>query len=396
MTRLSNILVSLSLTALLWAVASITHAQIEPHPQPSFQDDDVPVLDIGVQYVPSDKTGRLAAGADKLLELTPEPRGNFWPTHIFAELFWKSTLDKYYVPYVRHVLNPDGTIESKLTHRLDHTKMREFADLIDEHANLILATYMERFGAPPPGILRVFPDLETATLGGRQPYNDEEYGERCIWVMTFLCDRIEFQGKQRGWQVWAGPYRPLRPTGFVSARPTRVHEPMRASFVEDWGAPRIGVFLKRKVVWGHIYQPEDEAGLKGATHEDYTYRQIKWMIEQITAAKGSPEELWICDWVYTEPTYTEALGIFKGFKKAWAEFGHLLPNTEPRIMFAGGWGQFEHILGIAVERLEPNPLVLSIPTEETGIIYANAWNSEIVRAYREAFGIGVVAEPVGN
>lgn len=339
-----------------------------------------PTLHDGRQYVPHDGTGRHPGGADARLRHT-ETLGNFWPTHSFKELFTERTLDRFFV-------RDDAASRraGEAVWVIDPKQTTAFARLIDRHVSIILETYEERFGGPPKQRVRIFPDLETATLDGREPYTDAVYGSRTIETMHHLCNHIERLGEQR-WNVpvLAGPYRPLRSSGYVQGRPNR--ERVTADFEQDWGHPVVGKLLRRKVVWGHIYQAEDEASMSNATHESYTYTNVKYTVEQIVKAGGSPEEIWFVDWIYTKPTYTEAVGIFKGFNRAWAEVGHLV-DAEPHIMFCSGWGSLSDILGRRVQRVRAEPLALNISHEAAAEAFVRSWNDEIVRAYEEVYGVG--------
>lgn len=349
-----------------------------------------PTLHCGFQHVPlvDGQRGRFPGGVDAEFVGT-RMLDNYWPTHSFAGLFMPAVLD-----------------------RLKHPSLVDLAEvgrLIETHAGVILDNYVRRFGEgpkPSDGVLRVFIDLEAVLLGGREPYVDVVYGERCVRVMKWLCNRVEHVARTRGWRVKAAPYRPLRQTGLVHARESWISREMPSDFVLKWGAAAVGELLDMDTVWCHVYCPQDPALMMGATHADYAYRQVLWTAQQVAAAGGAPDEVWMALWLEDELRPESMQAIFRGIRRGLEHVRDrglgVLGAADPHVVVSGGWKLLRAAYGPDVTEAKQRPLELLLGDKAMGPVdaaktLAELWNAGVVEPFEGVFGPlrgGAVA--VGN
>lgn len=297
-----------------------------------------------------------------------------WATHTFRELFMPPTLDM-----MKPVEGED------IFDYIERFNVLE--DRVRVHARIILGSVAGFYGRVTDHLQRIFVDLEAATLGGREPYTDPEYGQRCIQMMVWLCQAIESEAALQGWMVLAAPYRPLRPTGLVSARPSRVADPMPDSFVDKWGGKAMAPLLSMELLWVHLYCPPNPADMRGATHEDFAYRQVKWAAEQADEAGAAPEEIWMVSWPFSELRADTMLGLFAGTKRGLDEFWKDRPAV-PHFSVCCDWGILHGLVDMQVEKIskrgEPNKW--NIEPDLACEALVTAWNRDVVGPYTQVFG----------
>lgn len=337
-----------------------------------------PTLHCGIQHVPFNGTGRLFGGADRLFGPKTVVDAHYWHTHTYEPLFRVQVLNRYL----------HSTDDAKVQVRPG--MMHALAADVVRHADIILDAWARRFAwERPRGLLRIFIDLERATIN-REPYVDA-LGPLDQHMVMLLANRVESQARARGWRVICAPVRPLRPTGMVHARPEWLNRPMPDDFVQKWGGRAMKNILKTKAVWASVFAehtlPRNETG----THENYAWRQVQYITEQLTLAEANPDEIWWAHWLGEElkPDVMEAL--FRGLRKGIQEFGHRVP-AEHHITITGGWQLLRGIMETPVERLDkpgqgnPGALRLSVPSALTGPTIAKAWNEFVESPFVRVFG----------
>ncbi len=329
-------------------------------------------LHSGFEHVPSDGSGRFYAGADELFEHTGMLDAH-WQAHTATSLFHRDLLDRL----LPMTIDTVGELEQRVT----------------ATANAMLDHWQNRFGRnSPDGPLRFFVDLEERQLG-REPYVDPDYGDATQEMMILLCKTLERCGRQRGWNVLASMYRPIRQIGLVHARESWTTQGPGEAFEAIWGGQAVKRLLNQRVLWAHLfYSSQDPRRLRGATHQRYAHRQARYTMRQLHTVDANPKEIWWAVWLEDEVRAESMRDIFRGLREALEGSEAEQLDATHHVLVCGAWKLLQDLTDEPVEPVlgidgrHARPLRLSIPSHKTGPLIAEAWNADVVEPFWEVFG----------
>ncbi|MEO1279905.1 MAG: hypothetical protein AAFV77_13180, partial [Planctomycetota bacterium] len=187
---------------------------------------------------------------------------------------------------------------------------------------------------------------------------------------------------------------PIWRSGLVHARDTWTDDGPPADFVAAHGGKRVSRLLERDVLWSHLfYDSQDPARLRKATHYEYARRQARYTLQQLREADASPSEIFWAVWLEDQVRYKSMLDIFSGLRDALSEHRDQERTPQPahHVLVCGDW---KLLRGIAKQPIEAvlgpdgrhaKPLQLTIPSEQTGLMLAEAWNAGVAKPFREVF-----------